>query len=187
MRVVFVLLAMSCVAWPQALTEAALAAGGGSVGGVAGKKLSDGLTSVFEKTAAVAEKTAKTDTKEAKSTTASVQIGPATVKDHSLVPPPPPLHKTAAKPAVRQVARVMEPVEAPAPPPPPPVATRENLRAVENGASRDEVLKLGAPASRITMFDGGHLVEIYRYSTPEQSFGTVRLSDGSVSSVEVRP
>jgi len=36
------------------------------------------------------------------------------------------------------------------------------------------------------MFDNGHLVEIFKYQTRESTFGVVRLSDGSVSSVEVR-
>jgi hypothetical protein len=48
------------------------------------------------------------------------------------------------------------------------------------------VLKFGAPASRITMIDDGHLVEIYRYQARDTTFGVVRLSDGSVSSVQVR-
>jgi len=45
---------------------------------------------------------------------------------------------------------------------------------------------MGAPASRITMYDEGHLVEIYRYQSRDTTFGVVRLSDGSVSSVQVR-
>jgi hypothetical protein len=49
------------------------------------------------------------------------------------------------------------------------------------------VLKLGAPASRVTMVDAGHLLEIYRYANRDASFGVVRLNDGVVSSVEVRP
>jgi hypothetical protein len=48
------------------------------------------------------------------------------------------------------------------------------------------VLKLGPPSSRITMYDDGHLVEIFRYQARDTTFGVVRLSDGSVSRVEVR-
>ena len=62
-----------------------------------------------------------------------------------------------------------------------------DLKTLAQGSSREDVLKLGAPASRITMMDdGGHLVEIFRYQTRETTFGVVRLSDGSVSSVQVR-
>jgi hypothetical protein len=71
--------------------------------------------------------------------------------------------------------------------PPPPQATPEDLRTLASGTSREQVLKLGAPASRVTMIgDDGHLVEIFRYQTRETTFGEVRLSDGSVSSVQVR-
>jgi hypothetical protein len=70
--------------------------------------------------------------------------------------------------------------------PPPPQATAEDLKALASGTSKAEVLKLGAPASRVTMFDDGHLVEIFRYQARDVAFGVVRLSDGSVTSVEVR-
>jgi hypothetical protein len=36
------------------------------------------------------------------------------------------------------------------------------------------------------MIDGGHLVEIYRYQASDTPFGLVRLSDGSVDSVQLR-
>jgi hypothetical protein len=50
---------------------------------------------------------------------------------------------------------------------------------------RVALLNLGAPASRITMFDDGHLVEIYRYMTKDTTFGVVRLSDGAVSIIQL--
>jgi hypothetical protein len=34
--------------------------------------------------------------------------------------------------------------------------------------------------------DSGRLVEIYRYQNSDHAFGSVRLSEGSVSSVQVR-
>ena len=111
------------------------------------------------------------------------------MKDHSLVPPPPAKKVVAVvpppPPPVAQAApAVLAPVYAPPPPPPP--AKVEDLRTLASGTSREEVLKLGAPSSRITMFDDGHLVEIYRYQNRETTLGVVRLSDGSVSSVQVR-
>ena len=66
------------------------------------------------------------------------------------------------------------------------MATPDDLQTLASGTPRAEVLKLGAPASRITMFDDGHLVEIFRYQSADTTFGVVRLSDGSVSSVQVR-
>jgi hypothetical protein len=52
--------------------------------------------------------------------------------------------------------------------------------------NREDVLRLGPPASRITMFDDGHVVEVYRYQTGDNSLGVVRLTDGAVSSTQVR-
>jgi hypothetical protein len=66
------------------------------------------------------------------------------------------------------------------------VATAEDLKMLSSGTSKAEVLKLGAPSSRVTMFEEGHLVEIFRYQARDAAFGTVRLSDGSVTSVQVR-
>ncbi|MGH9646331.1 MAG: hypothetical protein ACRD4E_05885, partial [Bryobacteraceae bacterium] len=116
-----------------------------------------------------------------------LQVGPGgVVKDHSLVPPPP-AKKAAVVPPPPPLAPVAAAVFAPIPVlPPPPQVTREDLRTLAGGTSRAAVLKLGSPDSRITMFDDGHLVEIYRYQTRDTTVGVVRLSDGSVSSVQVR-
>ena len=51
--------------------------------------------------------------------------------------------------------------------------------------SRDSLLNLGAPAARITMFEGGHMQEIYRYMSGDTDLGAVHLTDGAVSSVQV--
>jgi hypothetical protein len=50
---------------------------------------------------------------------------------------------------------------------------------------RDQLLNMGAPASKITMYESGHLVEVYRYREGNTPLGVVRLSDGAVSKVEV--
>ena len=73
----------------------------------------------------------------------------------------------------------------PPPLPPPPQATAEDLKRITNGMSREDVLKLGAPASRITMDDDGHLLEVFSYSDKDASIGRVRLTDGAVSKVEI--
>jgi hypothetical protein len=51
--------------------------------------------------------------------------------------------------------------------------------------SREDLLKLGAPAARITMSDDGHLLETFSYMDKDASLGRVRLTDGVVSTVEV--
>jgi hypothetical protein len=117
-----------------------------------------------------------------------LQTGPGgVVKDHSLVPPPPAKKVVAVVPPPPPLAPLtpiaLSPVLAL---PPPPQATLEDLKTLAGGTSREEVLKLGAPSSRITMIDDGHLIEIFQYQNRETTFGVVRLSDGSVSSVEVR-
>jgi hypothetical protein len=50
---------------------------------------------------------------------------------------------------------------------------------------REDLLKLGAPVSRIMMEDDGHLIETFSYADKDNSLGRVRLTDGVVSSVEV--
>jgi hypothetical protein len=192
MRSVLMLLAIAGLACSQAITDAAGIIGGSSVGGVAGKKVGQGVSAVFAKVGSATDKAAKTaksgTAKPKENSRAVLQVGPGgVVKDHSLVPPPPPKK--------RVVSVVPPPPSLPPTPtvvrrvvvlPPPPVATPDDLKALASGTPRAEVLKLGAPASRITMVDNGHLVEIYRYQSADAAFGVVRLSDGSVSSVQVR-
>jgi hypothetical protein len=197
-----VLSSVSGLAWSQAMTEAAGVLAGGSIGGVAGKKVSDGITNVMGKVDSVASKAAKATkapeaaVSKAKGETpagsAVIQVGPGgVVKDHSLVPPPPPPSKRAAivppPPAVEPSPAVsaFHPAALVLPPPPPPQVTADDLKSLASGTGRNDVLKLGTPASRITMYDDGHLVEIYRYQSHDRTIGVVKLSDGSVSSVQV--
>ena len=172
----------------QSMVESAAAAAGGSAGGVAGKKVSDGLTRIFNKidqhTAKAAEDTTKKTTTDAD--TPLFQVGPGVPKDISMVPPPPPAAHRAAvhtKPAPVHTAAA---VPIPIPPPPPPEVTADELRTVTSGMRRDDVLKLGAPSVRITMFDEGHLIEIYRYAANDTTVGAVHLTDGAVSRVLIR-
>jgi|SRR5665213_9227 len=195
-----ILVAIAGLASSQAITDAAAVIAGSSVGAGAGKQVSEGISSVFHKVDATTTKAAKTDkvarverpaekrTQSAKeSGRAVLQVGPGgVVKDHSLVPPPPP-KKVAVVPPPPQLPPPAVAVLAPIPVlPPPPQVTPDDLSTLASGTPRAAVLKLGAPASRITMFDDGHLIEIYRYQTRDSAVGEVRLSDGSVSSVQVR-
>jgi len=197
------LLVVAGLAWSQALTEAAGIVAGGSVGTGAGKKVGEGVAAVLQNVNTTASKAAKPEkvanmAKPAEKSSAKaadkasegavLQTGPGgVVKDHSLVPPPPPKKiaavvpppppLTASAPAALTPRLVL---------PPPPQATAEDLKTLTSGTSKAEVLRLGAPSSRVTMFDDGHLVEIFRYQAKDFTFGIVRLSDGSVSSVQVR-
>ena len=191
MRSVLILLAIAGLAWSQALTDAAGIIGGGSVGGAAGKNVGAGVSAIFAKVGSTTDKAAKPAKPSAdrpkERTGAVLEVGPGgVVKDHSLVPPPPP-RKVAVVPPPPPLTPPAAAVVAPIPvlPPPPPV-TSDDLRTLAGGTPRAEVLKLGAPSSRVTMVDDGHLIEIYRYQTRDSAVGEVRLSDGSVSGVQVR-
>jgi hypothetical protein len=189
------------VGWGQAMTEAAAAAAGGSVGGVAGKKVSDGLTSIFNKVDKQTSKAAAIDvpappSKKDEQLEPILDVGPGVPKVQSRqtdsVPPPPPApaarHAAAAprRPATPPTAAPAQQVAPVPPPPPPPKVTAEDLKSVTTGMNRDDVLRLGPPASRITMFDDGHVLEVYRYQTGDNPVGVVRLTDGAVSSTQVR-
>ena len=87
--------------------------------------------------------------------------------------------------AARPYSDSLEVGERVPPSPPPPQVSLDDLRNVNVGMDRVALLNLGAPASRITMFDDGHLVEIYRYMTKDTTFGVVRLSDGAVSIIQL--
>lgn len=172
------------------MIEHAAAAAGGSAGGVAGKKVSDGLTKVFNKVDQQTAKAAQSGT--SPTNTPLIEVGPGVPKATAAesVPPPPPAHHAAVHKALpAPLAAPPEPapaIIAPPPPPPPPEATLDDLHKLTAGMKREDVLKFGLPASRITMFDDGHLVEIYRYMAKDETFGVVRLSDGAVYSVQVR-
>lgn len=195
------LMAVAGLASSQAITDAAAAIAGGSVGAGAGKQVGEGISNVFNKVGATTSKAAKTEgsgrpekasAKTGKASETVLQVGPGgVVKDHSLVPPPPPPAKKvlAVVPPPPPVLPVVAPaaIARPPLPPPPPQVTAEDLKSLASGTSRAEVLKLGAPASRVTMVDdSGRLIEIFRYQSSDRAFGTVRLSEGSVSSVQVR-
>jgi hypothetical protein len=179
---------LTCGLSAQSITEAAAAAAGASIGGAAGKKVSDGFTAVMEK---VGKQTAKAaEDKDAKSKGASksgplLEVGPgAPVEALDSVPPPPPARRAARRPA----PPVRTPAPAailPEPSRPAPVATADDLRGIAQGMNREEVLKIGAPAVRITMAEEGRLVEVYRYMAGERHVGMVQLSNGAVSNVQV--
>ena len=94
MRQLIIVLLLGRVACGQALVENAAAAAGGSVGGVAGKKVSDGLSNIFNKVDRHMAKAASSK-ETSKSKAASqvdeplMEVGPGTHKAPSVPPPPP--------------------------------------------------------------------------------------------------
>lgn len=202
-----VICVMGCVsvsAWGQAMvSEAAAAAAGSSVGTVAGRQMSKGISGILGKLGEQADKAARTGDSTllkvgpgvaVEMTGETVPAAPAVSSSYQNdpynVPPPPPLaSEVAARSRARQQAQARAAAEAAQaatpPPPPPPVMTAENIRTVQSGMDRNEVLSMGAPAARITMSQDGHLVEVFRYRDNGAEVGTVRLSDGAVLQVDV--
>ncbi len=181
----------------QSMVETAAAAAGGSAGGIAGKKVSDGLSKIFDKVDKQAAKAADATKNDAAKSRRAVpdapppilQVGPGVPQsDGSNVPPPPPVRHAAVRKSapVERRMPVIEPTPVVPAAPPAPDVTAADLKRVTSGMLRDELLKLGSPAARISMVDDGHLLEIYRYQMNETTFGVVRLTDGTVSTVVVR-
>ncbi|MSV34731.1 MAG: hypothetical protein EXQ47_03935 [Bryobacterales bacterium] len=180
------------VAFAQNLTEFGAAAAVGSVGGASGKKVTDGLTAILEK---VEQQTAKAAKSDKTPVEPALELAPGVVRDETGgVPlPPPPAGRRSLTPPQLPLAKLLLPAEiaesfvATTPVlPPPPEMSREGLQNVSAGMNRADVLRLGAPASKITMFENGHLSETYSYRQQGQKVGTVRLTDGAVAAVEVQ-
>jgi hypothetical protein len=187
----------------QSMVETAAAAAGGSVGGVAGKKVSDGLSAIFEKVDKSTAKAAKGNSPAkgaaspartggnagtgGESNTPLLEVGPGVPRpDGSNVPPPPPLRRASVRRAAPTQDLPPPIVPPPAPMAPAPQMTADDLKQVTSGMQRNEVLKLGEPTSRISMVDEGHLLEIYRYQSKDSTLGVVHLTDGAVSTVLIR-
>jgi hypothetical protein len=193
MRALICVIALATTSYGQSMIETGAAAAGGSVGGVAGKKVGEGLANIFNKVDKAATKASKADPA-ANPNTPLMEVSPGVPRGAVSVPPPPPLHRAAAP--AKRTARVATPAPTPASEVlPAPIAlpavqirdvTTDDLQKLAAGTDRENVLQLGTPSERITMFDDGHLLEIYRYSSGGSSIGVVRLVDGSVASVQLR-
>jgi hypothetical protein len=196
MRYVFLTMTLAGAMYGQAIMDASAAAAGGIVGGASGKQVSDGVTGIFGKVAKQTTQAAGDSKAKPVAVTPAaapaaapiLEIGPGVPKSGGVPLPPAVPHKVAlAKPApppAPEPVAVPEPV---APPPPPPEMTSDDLKKVAAGMNREDLLKLGAPGSRIAMSDDGHLQETFHYYAHggDSMIGTVRLVDGSVSTVQV--
>jgi hypothetical protein len=191
-RILFMMpVLVAAIASAQTMTEVGASAAGSAIGSAAGKKVSDGITAIFGKVDKTAGKAAaKTPAEDNSKATPLLDVGPGVVKlsgggTESVPPPPPAAHRASvAKPANSDALPEIVPPPPP-PPPPPPQVTADDLKKIGSGMSREDLLKLGAPASRIMMDDDGHLIETFSYASKETSFGRVKLMDGAVSKVEV--
>jgi len=193
-RFMCVIILAGC-AFGQAMTEFAAAAAGSTVGAAGGKKLSDSISSVLGKASGALEKSAADP---------SIKVAPIAKEkplqvgvDPSGVPAPPPVVRTAPQeqtlPSVTltqaqvelpdSVRAISEPLPQLAPPP---KMTREALGQLAQGMSRSDVLSRGVPASKLSMFEDGHFVEVYSYRESGQKFGTVRLKDGALDTVQAQ-
>jgi hypothetical protein len=182
---------ISSSAFSQNLTEFGAVTAGSTVGGASGKVVSNGINAIFGK---VDQQTAKAAGKPARQEVpeAAFKVTPGGVPSEETggVPLPPEQHKRATALPVAQfippqeITRIRSLSDVAPVLPPPPEMSPEEFRTISNGLSRADLLRLGAPASKITMFDDGHLVEVYSYRQNGQKFGTLRLTDGAVSRIE---
>ncbi|MCC6389499.1 MAG: hypothetical protein IT167_02765 [Bryobacterales bacterium] len=187
----------------QTIVESATAAAGGSAAGVAGKRVSEGLDSVFGKVAGV---TGSATTQGRKSGRVAPAVPPipnvrlnareganlaagANVKQPSEIAQPagrqaaPQSSAVSAEPAVRPSA---PPAEMAAPPASPTGPTLQDLQSLSAGASRQQVFdKLGQPASRISMSNDDGFVEVMKFRNQDGSIGSVRVVNGKVTAVNV--
>ncbi|MBI4905316.1 MAG: hypothetical protein HY820_16905 [Acidobacteria bacterium] len=192
----------------QTLVEHATAAAGGTAAAAAGKKVSDGIDSVFGALGNVAKDAAGKEDKSKSKARRTIDPAPpipevrlGAISSGPAAPTAPlrkPAAPVAAKRATAAQATPAVPVETPAEvtessavpvvaaPPAPPQPTAADLASLSIGASRQDVTgKLGRPSSRVTMDDEGKLVEVYSFRGNGASIGSVRLVDGVVK--EVRP
>jgi hypothetical protein len=71
-------------------------------------------------------------------------------------------------------------------PPPVPETSADDLRLIETGTARSEVVeKLGTPVARVTIPEGGRFLEVYYYQARGETIGAVRLDDGAVTEVQL--
>ncbi len=191
MRRFLLVIAVTGCAFGQAMTEFAAAAAGSTAGAAGGRKLSDGITAVMGKVGGALDRAADPAMKVAPGIAKDKSaLRGAPAPDSSGVPEPLSLRPAAdPKPPVLTQAQLELPGsvrEFAEPLPqlqPPPQMHREDLAQVAPGMIRADVLKYGAPASKISMFEDGHMVETYSYRENGQKFGTVKLKDGAVASV----
>lgn len=170
----------------------AAAAAGSSAGTVAGHKLNKSLDEVLGKTAQAAKTAAKEEPKKAAVKPAEKTVVPASAAVEPVGQTGSARTRAAIRTSPVALPKAPESVAGASVQAEPPAAplvvepTTAALTSLHNGATLDEVEKvLGVPASRISMPEGSHLIEICHFRTATgQDIGTVRLIDGSVTAIQ---
>jgi hypothetical protein len=195
MRILASFLFITAISFAQTMTEFGAVAAGSAVGGASGKSVSNGINAIFGKVdqqTARAAKETKREKEEPQVEALKVAPG-APVADPGGVPlpPAPPAKRSAPAPVPvaqyvppSEIARISSWADVAPTLPPPAVMSPDDLRSVSTGMTRADVLRFGAPSSKITMFEDGHVVEQYSYHQNGQKFGGLKLTDGVVSSVQ---
>jgi hypothetical protein len=195
LRNLALILLISPAVFSQSMTEFGAVTAGSAVGGASGKSVSNGISAIFGKVDQQTAKAAVANPAVAKPIKKEVPEPPpvsvVTSDDNGGVPLPPAPHKRAASlvPVAQynlpqEITRVRSLSDVALTLPPPREMSPEEFHTITTGMPRAAVLRLGIPASKITMFDDGHLLEIYSYHQNGQRFGALRLTDGAVSSIE---
>ena len=192
MRLFGLLVCCAGLASAQAIIEHAVAAGAGSVAGVAGKRISDGVDKVLGLASGALSKSQTPAVAPASSARPQVTGVPAPLAPLTEGPLPgaPAGGRTrvAARVATESDAKMalweMTTPRPPQAPVTPKAPSAEDLAQIEQGTTRDQLLtKLGAPSSRVFIPEDGGLLEIYSYRSADGHIGTIRLTDGAVTSV----
>ena len=192
------LLLIASPALPQAMLEYAIAAAGGSAAGAAGKGVSDGLDKVIRQIEKQVTESSETQpavsVEPAKPTTAQFPQAPANTG--FIVQQSPGETAMATTPTATQTNPAL--ISAPktavtgwtqqARAPVRPEPSLEEFSKVETGTTRTElVARLGNPSAKIVIPEDGQLREVYHYTGSGVHLGIIRLTDGTVSIVEVDP
>ena len=192
MRQLAFILLLSSTAFSQNLTEFGAITAGSAIGGASGKSVSNGITAIFGKVDQQTAKAAAPPTKKEVPEPPPFKVALGVPSDETGgVPLPPAPHKrlgslvpVAQYTLPQEITRIRSLSDVAPTLPPPREMSPEEFHTIANGMPRADLLRLGAPASKITMFDDGHLVEVYSYRQNGQKFGALRLTDGAVSSIE---
>ncbi len=187
--VVCTLWVAASVAWAQNMVDAAAVAGGSSIGAAAGKKVSDGINSVFGKTGKVLEKSSQTgEHRDTSLPRFFPTSGPAKKPANAAAAANSRPHKAHAESSATAPTEAVDLATShpPAAAPPPRTPSADDVRGIQGGTEREVVVaRLGRPAASIFIpEDGGR--EILQYRTRGELVGTVRLNEGVVSNVQVR-
>jgi hypothetical protein len=178
------------------LRDAAAAAAGGTAGVAAGQQVGKGISPIFGKVSAATAKAAAVGG--VHKTPVILEADPGHTPTASELPDGAVAPPQRARPQPAQRAAIPSPAPRPRPAvqpdflapafsaPPAPMITKEDLAGVDTGIEREQLLAaLGRPSARVIIPEDGQLRELYLFSGSGMHLGTVELTDGSVSAINV--